>query len=77
MTVKKTAKHVLFPLHSSRFPLLPEAISRLTFKAVYRYPFTVHRLSHLMTSKALTHGSRFTVHGHTVSGKMDAPIASS
>ena len=39
----------------------PEAISRLTFKAVYRHPFTVHRLSHLMTNKALTHGSR--LHG--------------
>ena len=47
----------------------------VTNKAVYRHPFTVHRPSHRMSSKVLTHGSR--LHSYTVSGELDAPIASS
>ena len=50
---------------------------RVSPKAVYRYPFTVYRLTHLMADKALMHGKRFTVHGNTVSDKMDAMVAGS
>jgi hypothetical protein len=42
-----------------------------------RKPFTVYRPSHLMANKVLTHGLRLTVNGYTVSGEMDAQIASS
>ena len=38
-------------------------------KAVYRYPFTVYRLSHLVTNKFLTHGSRSTDNGQRMSGR--------
>ena len=47
------------------------------YLSVYRYPLSVHRSSHLMTNKALTHGSRS--HGQHREGRPGSrqPIARS
>ena len=44
------------------------ASSGIVPDALGRYPLSVYRLSHLVTNKFLTHGSRCTVNGQRTSG---------